>query len=98
MLGIVPSEINRKDYKHVQRGQRSSLNIESSEKQSILYGMAKMHKNSIMEKKYVYNWTDMMVDMGLDNIVHNDREPHHARIFNSLIKDLESDIPRTCDQ
>ena len=37
----------------------------------------------------------MMVDMGLDNIVHNDREPHHARILNDRIKDWESDILRT---
>ena len=37
----------------------------------------------------------MMVDMGLDKIVHNYREPHHARIFNSWIKDWESDTLRT---
>ena len=39
-----------------------------------------------------------MVDMGLDNIVHNDREPRHARILNAWIKDWESDILRTLDQ
>ena len=33
-----------------------------------------------------------MVEMGLDDIVHNDREPRHARIFNSWIEDWESDI------
>ena len=37
----------------------------------------------------------MMVDTGLDNIVHNDRETRHARIFNAWIKDWESDILRT---
>ena len=42
----------------------------------------------------VYNWTNMMVDMGLDKIVHNDREPRHARIFNAWIEDWESDIAR----
>ena len=57
-----------------------------------------MHKNSIMGTRYVYNWTDMMVDMGIDNIVHNDREPRHARIFNSWIYYWESDILRTQDQ
>ena len=57
-----------------------------------------MHKNSIMGTRCVYNWTDMMVDMGLDNIVHNDREPCHARIFNACIEDWESDILRTRDQ
>ena len=39
-----------------------------------------------------------MVGMGLDKIVHHDREPRHASIFNSWIKDWESDIPRTLDQ
>ena len=33
-----------------------------------------------------------MVDMGLDNIVHNDRDTCHARIFNACIKDWELDI------
>ena len=37
----------------------------------------------------------MMVDMGLDKILHNDREPHHAKIFNAWIKDLKSDILRS---
>ena len=36
--------------------------------------------------------------MGLDNIIHNDREPQHARIFNACIEDWESDILRTRDQ
>ena len=36
--------------------------------------------------------------MDLDNIVHNDREPRNARIFNAWIKDWESDILRTQDQ
>ena len=39
-----------------------------------------------------------MVDMGLDNIVHNDREPCHARISNACIEDCESDILRTRHQ
>ena len=39
----------------------------------------------------------MMVDMGLDNIVKNDREPRHARIFNAWIKDWESYILITRD-
>ena len=33
--------------------------------------------------------------MGLDKIVHNDREPLLAKIFNAWVKDLESDILRT---
>ena len=73
----------------------SRMKSESYEKQAILYGAQKMHKNSIMGTRCVYNWTDMMVDMGLDNIVHNDREPRHSNIFNSLIKDWDSDILRT---
>ena len=40
----------------------------------------------------------MMVDMFLYNIVHNDREPRHSRMFNSWIEDWESDILRTQDQ
>ena len=40
----------------------------------------------------------MMVDMGLDKIVHNDTEPLHARIFNTYIEDWESDTLRTRDQ
>ena len=39
-----------------------------------------------------------MVAMGLDNIVHNDRYPRLASIFNVWIKDWESDIMRTRDQ
>ena len=46
----------------------------------------------------VYNCTDMMVDMGFDNIVNNDRDPFHARIFNAWIEDWESDILRTQEQ
>ena len=40
----------------------------------------------------------MIVEMGLDNVVHHDREPRHARIFNAYIKDWESNIMRTQDQ
>ena len=40
----------------------------------------------------------MMVDIGLDNIVHNNRDPCHAMISNAWIEDLESDILRTRDQ
>ena len=40
----------------------------------------------------------MMVDMGLDNIVHNYSEPCHARIFNTCIEYWESEILRTRDQ
>ena len=89
IIGIGPSERNWKDYKHVQSGQRPRLQSDSSEKQAILYGASKMHKNSIMGTRRVYNCTDMMVDTGLDNIVHNDREPRHARILNAWTKDWE---------
>ena len=51
-----------------------------------------------MGKICVYNWTNIMVDMGLDNIVHNDRAPRHARIFNAWIEDWELDILITQDQ
>ena len=94
-LGIRPFERNWKDYKHVQRGQRSRLHSDSSDNKAILYGAAKMHKNTIMGTICVYNWTDMMVGMDIDNIVHNDRGSHHARIFNTWIRDWESDILRT---
>ena len=95
ILGIRPSERNGKDYKHFQRGQRSCLQNDSYEKQAILYDAAKMHKQYIMGTRCVYNWTIIMVDMGLDNIVHNDSEPHHARVFNAWVEDWESDILRT---
>ena len=55
ILGIVPSEINWKYCNNVQRGQRSRLQSDSSDKQAILYGAAKMHKNSIMGTRCVYN-------------------------------------------
>ena len=42
--------------------------------------------NSIMGTKDVYNCTNMIVDMGLDKNLHNDREPCNARIFNAWIK------------
>ena len=98
VIGIGHSEINWKEYKHAQRGQRSLLQSDSADKQAILYGAAKMHKNSIMGKRCVYNWTDMMFDMVLDKILHNDREPLHARICNAWIDDWELDILRTRDQ
>ena len=98
ILVIGPSERNWKDYKHVQRGQRSRLLSDSSEKQAIIYGTAKMHKNSIMGTRCVYNWNNIMIDMGLENIVHHDRYPHHDKILNAWIKDWDSDIPRTRDQ
>ena len=85
-LFIGPSESNWKDYMHVKCDQRSRLQSESSNNQYILYGAAKMHKNSIMGTRCVYNWTDVMVDMGLDNILDQSREPRHARIFNAWIK------------
>ena len=72
ILGIGYYERNWKGYKHFQRGQRSYLNSDSSKKQAVLYGVAKMHKNYIMGTRYVYKFTDVIVDMGLDNIVHND--------------------------
>ena len=40
----------------------------------------------------------MMVGMGIDKIVYNDRYPRHARIFNAYIKDWESEILVTQDQ
>ena len=39
-----------------------------------------------------------MVYMVIDNIVHNDRNPLHDRIFNAWINYWESDILRTRDQ
>ena len=92
IIGIKPFKINWKDYNNIQHGQRSRLKSVSSKNQAILYGAANMHKSSIMGTRCVYNWTSMMVDMGLDNIVHNDRETCHASIFNAWIKDWELDI------
>ena len=45
ILVIGHSERNWKDYKHVQRGQRSRLQSDSSEKQAIIYVTANMQKN-----------------------------------------------------
>ena len=98
ILGIGHSEINWKEYKHVQYGQRSCLQSDSSEKQAILYGASKMHKKLIVGTSCVYNWTYMMVDMGIDNIVHNDKEPVQAKIFNAWIQYWESNILITRDQ
>ena len=98
IISIRPSERNFNDYKHVQCGQRSQLQIDSSEKQAILYGAAKMYKNSIMGTRCIYKWTGMMVDMGIYKIMHHDREPLRSRIFNAWIKDWESDMLRTRDQ
>ena len=44
-------------------------------------------KKFIMGIRCEYNWTDMMVEMGLDNIVNDDRDPRNARIFYAYIKD-----------
>ena len=57
-----------------------------------------MHIDSITGKRCVYNWTNIIIDMGLDNIVHHDRKPSHARIFNYWINYWESEIPRKRDQ
>ena len=71
ILGIVTSEIYWKYYNNIQHGQSSCLQSDSSKKQAILYGASKMYKSSIMGTRCVYNWTGMMVDMGLHNLVHN---------------------------
>ena len=39
-----------------------------------------------------------MVDMGINNIVHNYGDPLDARIFNAWIEDWESDTLRTLYQ
>ena len=72
MLGIGISEINWKYYKHVQSGQMSRLQSNSFEKQAILYGADKMHKNSIMGTRCLYNWN---IEVTLDtptNSVNNE--------------------------
>ena len=74
------------------------MQSDSYENQAIIYGAAKMHKNSIMGTRCVYNCTNVMVGMGLDNIVHNDREPCYAKIFNAWIEDQESEILIAQDQ
>ena len=48
-----------------------------------------MYKHYIMGTICVYNWTDMMVEMGLDKILHHDKEILHVRIFNAWIEDWE---------
>ena len=82
IIGIGTSERNWNGYKHVQFSQSSRLQIDSSEKQAILYGAAKMHNNSITGTICVYNWTNVIFDMGLDKILRHYRDPCHARIFN----------------
>ena len=64
---------------------------------SKIYFMARQRctKTFIMGKICVYNWTNKIFDMGLDKILHYDREPHHTRIYNAWIEDWESDILRT---
>ena len=89
ILGIGTFEINWKDYKHVQRGQRSRMQSDSYNKQAILHGAVNMYKHYIMGRICVYNWTDMMVEMGLDKILHHDKEILHVRIFNAWIEDWE---------
>ena len=71
------------------------MQSDSNKKQAILHGVEKMQKNYIMGTICVLNWTVIMVNMCLDNIVHNDRETRHTRILNAWIKDWESDILRT---
>ena len=55
-------------------------------------------KKIIMGTRCVYNWTDMIVGMGLDKNFNNDREPLRAKIFNAWINYWESHILRTRDQ
>ena len=52
-------------------------------------------KIPLWEQDVSKSWTNMMVDMGLDKIVHHDRDPCHARILNAWIKYWESYILRT---
>ena len=98
IIDIGTSESNWKEYKHAQCGQRSRLQSDSSEKQAMLYDAANMHKSSIMGTRCLYKWTNMMSDMGLDNIVHNYRELLHFRISNAWINNWESYILRTLDR
>ena len=88
-LDIGHYERNWKDFKHVQHGQRLCLPSDSSNKQDMLYVAAKMQTNSIMGIRCVNNCTDMMVDIGLYNIVHIDREPRYSSIFNAWVEDWE---------
>ena len=64
----------------------------------MLYDAAKMNKDPITVTKCVYNWTDMMVDMSRDNILHHDRYIIRVRTLNACIRYWESDILRTLDQ
>ena len=88
-IGIRPSETIWKYYKHVQHGQRLRLPSDSSNKQDILYVAANMQTNSIMGIRCVNNCTDMIVDIGLYNIVNIDREPRYSSIFNAWVEDWE---------
>ena len=83
---IGTSERNWKYYKCVQHGQSSCLNSGSYDNQAILSGAVNMHTNFIMGTRCVYNWTNMMVDMGIYTIVNHDTKPRHASIFNAWIE------------
>ena len=85
-LGIGTFKGNWKDCKNFQPDQRPHLQSDSSENQATLHGAENMHKISITGTICVYNWTNMMVDMGIDNFVSHDRELHHARILNYILR------------
>ena len=84
--------MNWNEYKQVQSGQRSRLQSYLYNNQATLYDVTMMGKKCNMETRCVYNWANMMVDMGLDKIVHHYMAPRHSRIFNAWIEGWESDI------
>ena len=70
------------------------MNSEKTGKQSILYGSVKMKKNQAKGDRKFFDWTDMKIELGLEQFKKLDhkREGPTKRIFYAFIEDWEKKL------
>ena len=91
-VGTGMSERSWKDIEIVCSCQRSGvMKSDTTEKQSILYGSAKMKKNQANGDCKFLNWSYMKIDLGLEQFerLEHKREGPKKRTFYAFIKDWE---------
>ena len=73
---------------------RPNLKPSSAEMQAILYGSAKMRRNRISPRPAAYDFSDLDLNLGLEdlNITEHEREEPQKRIFNAWIEEWEVKI------
>ena len=99
LLGIGPSKRAWKDYKRINRKQRSRLDSDRSEMQSILYGSARMERNKALGVNKFYDWADIDCDMGLEDFDHVDHDTtqHQVHVFKAWNENWEEEAVKNKD-